>query len=54
MNKLNPSPPVVSVALLRIYEAVAGLASLGFIQIEVANKYVRNQDQHHGTVWVME
>ena len=29
-------------------------ASLGFIQIEVANNYVRNQDQHHGTVWIME
>ena len=29
-------------------------ASLGFIQIEAANDYVRNQDQHHGTVWIME
>ena len=29
-------------------------ASLGFIQIEVANEYVRNQDKHHGTVWIME
>jgi len=29
-------------------------ASLGFIQIEVANDYVRNQDKHHGTVWIME
>lgn len=29
-------------------------ASLGFIQIEVANEYVRNQDEHHGTVWVVE
>jgi putative transposase len=29
-------------------------ASLGFIQIEVANNYVRNQDKHHGTVWIME
>ena len=29
-------------------------ASLGFIQIEVANNYVRNQDRHHGTVWAME
>ncbi len=29
-------------------------ASLGFIQVEVANNYVRNQDQHHGTVWVIE
>ncbi len=26
-------------------------ASLGFVQIEVVNEYVRNQDQHHGTVW---
>jgi putative transposase len=29
-------------------------ASLGFIQIEAANEYVRNQDKHHGTVWIME
>jgi putative transposase len=29
-------------------------ASLGFISVEVANNYVRNQDQHHGTVWVIE
>ena len=29
-------------------------ASLGFIQVEVANNYVRNQDKHHGTVWVIE
>ena len=29
-------------------------ASLGFIQVEVANNYVRNQDKHHGTVWVFE
>jgi len=29
-------------------------ASLGFVQIEVVNEYVRNQDQHHGTVWVVE
>ena len=29
-------------------------ASLGFIQIEVANNYVKNQDRHHGTVWIME
>ena len=26
-------------------------ASLGFVQIEVVNEYVRNQDKHHGTVW---
>ena len=26
-------------------------ASLGFVQIEVVNAYVRNQDEHHGTVW---
>ena len=29
-------------------------ASVGFVQIEVVNEYVRNQDQHHGTVWIME
>jgi putative transposase len=29
-------------------------ASLGFIQVEVANEYVRNQDQHRGTVWIIE
>ena len=29
-------------------------ASLGFIQVEVANNYVRNQDKHHGTVWIIE
>ena len=29
-------------------------ASLGFVQIEVVNEYVRNQDEHHGTVWIME
>lgn len=29
-------------------------ASLGFISVEVANDYVRNQDAHHGTVWVVE
>lgn len=29
-------------------------ASLGFISVERANDYVRNQDQHHGTVWVIE
>ncbi len=29
-------------------------ASLGFVQVEVANEYVKNQDQHHGTVWIME
>src|SRR3989344_1711653 len=28
-------------------------ASLGFIQVEVANNYVKNQDEHHGTVWIM-
>ena len=25
--------------------------SVGFIRIEVANDYIRNQDKHHGTVW---
>jgi len=29
-------------------------ASPGFVQIEVANEYVRNQDEHHGTVWIMD
>jgi len=29
-------------------------ASLGFVQVEVVNEYVRNQDEHHGTVWIME
>jgi putative transposase len=29
-------------------------ASLGFVQIEIVNEYVRNQDEHHGTVWIME
>lgn len=29
-------------------------ASLGFIQIETANDYIRNQDKHHGTTWVIE
>ena len=28
--------------------------SLGFITVEAANEYVRNQDEHHGTVWIME
>jgi len=27
-------------------------ASLGFIQVETANEYVRNQDEHHETVWI--
>jgi putative transposase len=29
-------------------------ASLGFITVEVANNYVKNQDKHHGTVWAIE
>lgn len=29
-------------------------ASLGFISVERANEYVRNQDVHHGTVWIIE
>lgn len=29
-------------------------ATLGFISVEAANDYVRNQDVHHGTVWVIE
>ncbi len=29
-------------------------ASVGFVQIEVVNEYIRRQDEHHGTVWIME
>ena len=29
-------------------------ASIGFVQIEQMNDYVRNQDKHHGTVWRIE
>ena len=29
-------------------------ASLGFVQVDYVNEYVRNQDAHHGTVWIME
>jgi putative transposase len=29
-------------------------ASVGFIQLETVNEYVRNQDTHHGTIWIME
>ena len=29
-------------------------ASLGFVQVHYVNEYVKNQDKHHGTVWVME
>lgn len=29
-------------------------ASLGFVQVEVVNEYVKSQDEHHGTVWIME
>jgi putative transposase len=28
--------------------------SVGFVSIDVVNEYVRNQDKHHGTVWIME
>ena len=27
------------------------MTSVGFVSIEVANEYVKNQDAHHGTVW---
>ena len=27
------------------------MTSVGFVSIEVANEYVRNQDSHHETVW---
>jgi putative transposase len=29
-------------------------ASIGFVQIDVVNEYIKNQDKHHGTVWIME
>ena len=29
-------------------------ASLGFIQLEAANEYIRHQDEHHKTTWIME
>jgi len=29
-------------------------ASLGFISVEAANEYVRNQDEHHWTIWVVD
>ena len=29
-------------------------ASMGFVQIDVVNEYIKNQDKHHGTVWIME
>ena len=29
-------------------------ASIGFVQVEQINEYVRNQDKHHGTVWKIE
>ena len=29
-------------------------ASLGFVQIDVVNRYIENQDKHHGTIWIME
>ena len=29
-------------------------ASLGFITVEFANEYVRNQDVHHKTIWFSE
>lgn len=29
-------------------------ASVGFVQLEQMNDYVRNQDRHHGTVWNVE
>lgn len=28
------------------------MTSVGFVSIEVANEYVRRQDEHHETVWV--
>ena len=29
-------------------------ASIGFVQVEQINEYVKNQDKHHGTVWKIE
>ena len=29
-------------------------ASLGFVQVDYVNEYVKNQDKHHGTVWIIE
>ena len=29
-------------------------SSIGFVQIDYVNEYIRNQDAHHGTVWIME
>ena len=29
-------------------------ASLGFVQIDVVNEYVKNQDSHHGTIWAIK
>ena len=29
-------------------------ASLGFVQVEYVNEYVKNQDVHHKTTWIME
>lgn len=28
------------------------MTSVGFVSIEVANEYVRNQDKHHETIWI--
>ncbi|MEK6872182.1 MAG: transposase [Nanoarchaeota archaeon] len=28
--------------------------SLGIFQLDERNEYIRNQDKHHGTVWIME
>ncbi len=30
------------------------MTSVGFVSVEVANEYVRNQDSHHKTVWMIE
>ena len=28
------------------------VASIGFIQVEQTNEYVRNQEKHHETIWI--
>lgn len=30
------------------------VTSIGFIQVEQANEYVRNQEKHHETIWTKE
>jgi REP element-mobilizing transposase RayT len=30
------------------------VSSIGFIQVDQANEYVKNQSKHHETVWIMD